>query len=148
GGTRCDTRRPAYSAPRDQLSLRTHCWPLDRSASRASVGISHPPPGKAARTAYPHDAITSIERSVSQRACSANSEYTRTMHEPTNRRSVQLDPDRLRLERQRQALTQQELAHRAGVTRLAISELERGLVQPRLPTLRKLADALGIKPVT
>jgi transcriptional regulator with XRE-family HTH domain len=70
------------------------------------------------------------------------------MHETTNRRSLQLDPDRLRLERQRQALTQEELAHRAGITRLAVSQLERGLVQPRIPTLRKLADALGIKPAS
>ena len=70
------------------------------------------------------------------------------MHETPNRRSVQLDPDRLRLERQRQALTQEELAHRAGITRLAVSQLERGLVQPRPPTLRKLAEALGIKPAS
>ena len=68
------------------------------------------------------------------------------MHETSIRRLVQLDPDRLRLERQRQALTQEELAHRAGITRLAVSQLERGLVQPRPPTLRKLAEALGIKP--
>ena len=68
------------------------------------------------------------------------------MHETTIRRRVELDPDRLRLERQRQALTQEELAHRAGITRLAVSQLERGLVQPRPPTLRKLAEALGIKP--
>ena len=70
------------------------------------------------------------------------------MHETPNRRSVQLDPDRLRLERQRQALTQEELAHRAGITRLAVSQLERGLVQPHPPTLRKLAEALGIKPAS
>src|SRR5207302_3392388 len=75
-------------------------------------------------------------------------DYTRSMHETTIRRRVQLDPDRLRLERQRQALTQEELAHRAGITRLAVSQLERGLVQPRLPTLRKLAEALGIKPAS
>jgi len=70
------------------------------------------------------------------------------MHETTIRRRVELDPDRLRLERQRQALTQEELAHRAGITRLAVSQLERGLVQPRIPTLRKLAEALGIKPAS
>ena len=70
------------------------------------------------------------------------------MHETSIRRGVQLDPDRLRLERQRQALTQEELAHRAGITRLAVSQLERGLVQPRPPTLRKLAEALGIKPAS
>jgi transcriptional regulator with XRE-family HTH domain len=68
------------------------------------------------------------------------------MHKATIRPRVQLDPDRLLLERQRQALTQEELANRAGITRLAVSQLERGLAQPRLPTLRKLAEALGIKP--
>ena len=54
----------------------------------------------------------------------------------------------LRAQRQRQNLSQEELAHRAGITRLAVSQLERGLVQPRPPTLRKLAEALGIKPAS
>jgi transcriptional regulator with XRE-family HTH domain len=41
------------------------------------------------------------------------------------------------------AITPAELAHAASVFHGTISGVERGLVQPRLPTLRRLARALG-----
>jgi transcriptional regulator with XRE-family HTH domain len=48
--------------------------------------------------------------------------------------------------RRMQALTQEELAERSGVTRSTISRLEDGLQQARPSTLRKLAAALGVPP--
>jgi transcriptional regulator with XRE-family HTH domain len=55
---------------------------------------------------------------------------------------------RLRSVRQRKALTQQELADKAGVNRVTIARLEGGVDEPRPATLRKLAAALGVEPVT
>ena len=47
--------------------------------------------------------------------------------------------------REAQQLTQEELAKKAGVTQGYIGHLERGLKKnPSLPTLRKLAKALGV----
>src|SRR5712692_2884225 len=53
---------------------------------------------------------------------------------------------RLRSVRQRKALTQQELAEKAGVNRVTIARLEGGVDEPRPATLRKLAAALGVEP--
>lgn len=53
---------------------------------------------------------------------------------------------RLRYYREQSALTQQELADRAGVTRLTVMLLEQGQQQPRPATTRKLARALKVKP--
>jgi transcriptional regulator with XRE-family HTH domain len=53
---------------------------------------------------------------------------------------------RLRLHRERQALTQLDLAQKAGITPTTISLLERGRTEARPPTVRKLAKALGVKP--
>ena len=53
---------------------------------------------------------------------------------------------RLKLVRQRKALTQQQLAERAGVNRVTIVRLEGGEDQPFPTTVRKLADALGVDP--
>jgi transcriptional regulator with XRE-family HTH domain len=55
--------------------------------------------------------------------------------------------ERVRLLRERQALTQVELAERAGVSAAAILRIERGTHQARPSTIRKLARALGVKPV-
>jgi DNA-binding XRE family transcriptional regulator len=52
---------------------------------------------------------------------------------------------RLRAVRERKALTQDELATLAGVSRQTVVKIEGGL-EPRLPTVRKLAKALGVEP--
>jgi transcriptional regulator with XRE-family HTH domain len=52
---------------------------------------------------------------------------------------------RLRTWRERKALTQDELAELAGVSRQTVVKLEGGL-EPRPPTIRKLAKALGVEP--
>jgi transcriptional regulator with XRE-family HTH domain len=44
------------------------------------------------------------------------------------------------------ALTQEELATRAGITATALSRIERDEAEPRPSTLRKLATALGVEP--
>ncbi len=53
-----------------------------------------------------------------------------------------------RLKRQRtlKALTQAQLADRAGVTTATVARIERDEIEPRMPTLRKLADALEVEP--
>jgi transcriptional regulator with XRE-family HTH domain len=40
--------------------------------------------------------------------------------------------------------TQEDLAHEAGISTSTLSRLERGLHQPSLSTLRKIATALGV----
>jgi transcriptional regulator with XRE-family HTH domain len=42
------------------------------------------------------------------------------------------------------AMTQTELAEKAGLTVTALSRIERGEASPRASTLRKLAEALGV----
>jgi transcriptional regulator with XRE-family HTH domain len=55
---------------------------------------------------------------------------------------------RLRLERHRQALSQDELATVAGISRITVIKLESDTNgrQPRPSTVRKLARALGVRP--
>lgn len=54
---------------------------------------------------------------------------------------------RLRPLRRRMAWTQEELAEKSGVGIATILRLEGGDTRPpRVSTLRKLADALGVKP--
>lgn len=53
---------------------------------------------------------------------------------------------KLREARERQFVTQQELAERTGLTEATISRIENGLNQPRISTVRRLADALGVQP--
>ena len=52
---------------------------------------------------------------------------------------------RLRAIRERKALTQDELAVMAGVSRQTVVKIEGGL-EPRPPTVRKLARALEVEP--
>jgi len=52
----------------------------------------------------------------------------------------------LRLLRQRQALTQAQLAEKAGVTAATVARCERNERQPNMSTLAKLAKALGVPP--
>lgn len=53
---------------------------------------------------------------------------------------------RLKVIRERKALTQEELAQRAGVSRITVARLETGVDEPRPSTTRKLAAALGVEP--
>jgi transcriptional regulator with XRE-family HTH domain len=53
---------------------------------------------------------------------------------------------RLKDIRQRKALTQQQLADRAGVNRVTIARIEGGKDEPFPTTVRKVADALGVEP--
>lgn len=53
---------------------------------------------------------------------------------------------RLRALRERKALTQEELAKKAGITRATLSRLESGAENPYPSTIRKLAKALGVDP--
>ncbi len=55
--------------------------------------------------------------------------------------------EKLREKRRRAALTQGELAEKAGIGINTIVRIETGeITEPRVSTLRKLADALGIEP--
>lgn len=56
--------------------------------------------------------------------------------------------ERLRDARVRRALTQQELADKAGVGANTVARLERDETEPHMSTLRKLAHALGFDPST
>lgn len=54
--------------------------------------------------------------------------------------------EKLRTERRRAALTQEDLAAKAGVGVATIARIEGGEIEePRVSTLRKLAGALGIE---
>ncbi len=57
---------------------------------------------------------------------------------------MRVDGAKLRRARERRLLTQPELAARAGVMVATVSRIENGLQQPRIPTLRRLTEALGI----
>jgi transcriptional regulator with XRE-family HTH domain len=46
------------------------------------------------------------------------------------------------------ALTQEELAAKAGLTTAAVARIERNEAEPRPSTLRKLAGVLEVKPAT
>jgi transcriptional regulator with XRE-family HTH domain len=48
--------------------------------------------------------------------------------------------------RKRQRLTQEEVSHRSGIHVTEVSRIERGLRDPRVTTLVRLADALEVSP--
>ncbi len=53
--------------------------------------------------------------------------------------------ERMRTERKEQKLSQEEVAHRAGVSLRTYNALERGeALDPHYSTLRGIADALGV----
>jgi transcriptional regulator with XRE-family HTH domain len=54
--------------------------------------------------------------------------------------------DTLKTLRVRRALTQQELADRAGVSSNALNRIELNKAEPHMSTLRKLAKALDVDP--
>jgi transcriptional regulator with XRE-family HTH domain len=53
---------------------------------------------------------------------------------------------RLKVVRERKALTQEELARASGVSRPTIARIETGDTEPYPSTTRKLAQALGVDP--
>lgn len=54
--------------------------------------------------------------------------------------------DRLKDLRMRRALTQDELAEKAGIGKNTVNRIEKNHTEPRPPTLRKLAQALEVDP--
>jgi transcriptional regulator with XRE-family HTH domain len=54
--------------------------------------------------------------------------------------------DKVKGLRDKRALTQEELAAKAGLTVAALSRIERNNAEPRPTTRRKLAEALGVDP--
>lgn len=54
--------------------------------------------------------------------------------------------ERVRVERARQRLTQEELAHRSGLSRVYIGAVERGEVNCSVAVLAQIAAALGLPP--
>ena len=54
--------------------------------------------------------------------------------------------ERLKYLRVRQALTQEELAAKAGIGKNTVNRIERNITEPHMSTLRKLAQALGVEP--
>jgi transcriptional regulator with XRE-family HTH domain len=54
--------------------------------------------------------------------------------------------DNLKRLRVLNALTQAELAQKAGLTPAAVARIERNEAEPRMTTLRKLAQALSVEP--
>ena len=53
---------------------------------------------------------------------------------------------KLREVRQRLFVTQAELAERTGIAEATLSRLENGVQRPRISTVRKIAEALGVAP--
>jgi transcriptional regulator with XRE-family HTH domain len=53
---------------------------------------------------------------------------------------------RLRQVRERLFVTQAELAARTGIAEATLSRIENGLQRPRISTVRKIAEALGVRP--
>ena len=54
--------------------------------------------------------------------------------------------ERLKRLRTLNALTQAQLAERAGVTTATVARAERDELEPHMTTVRKLSDALGVHP--
>lgn len=48
--------------------------------------------------------------------------------------------------RKKKRLTQEEVSHRSGIHVTEVSRIERGLRDPRVTTLVRLADALEVSP--
>ncbi len=54
--------------------------------------------------------------------------------------------EKLKRQRTRRALTQEQLALRAGVSTATVARIERDEIEPRMTTLGKLAKALEVDP--
>ena len=57
---------------------------------------------------------------------------------------MRVDGAKLRRARERLLMTQPELSQKSGVMVATISRIENGMQDPRIPTVRKLAKALGV----
>jgi DNA-binding XRE family transcriptional regulator len=70
-------------------------------------------------------------------------------HSPARRRGYEMAGRAIRIAfeiralREKKGLSQRELAERVGTTQSAIARLEAGNISPSLPTLDKIAHALG-----
>lgn len=64
----------------------------------------------------------------------------------TDGRFISVDGKELRRLRRERALSQQDMTRITGVAQATLSDLERGKRRARASTLRKLAEALGVKP--
>lgn len=53
---------------------------------------------------------------------------------------------RIRHARERAVLSQGEFAQRVGISQNALSRIETGHSRPRMATIRKIAEALGVPP--
>ncbi|MGI8866246.1 MAG: helix-turn-helix domain-containing protein [Rubrobacteraceae bacterium] len=56
--------------------------------------------------------------------------------------------DKLKDLRTQRALTQQELADKAGIGKNTVNRIERNDTEPHMSTLRKIAKALDVAPAT
>ncbi|MCA1728589.1 MAG: helix-turn-helix domain-containing protein [Actinobacteria bacterium] len=54
--------------------------------------------------------------------------------------------DSVKRQRQREALTQAELAAKAGIAEVTLSRIERNQADPHMSTIRKLATILNVHP--
>jgi transcriptional regulator with XRE-family HTH domain len=54
--------------------------------------------------------------------------------------------DNLKMLRTLRALTQAELAQKAGLTPATVVRIERNQAEPHMSTIRKLAESLGVDP--
>lgn len=57
-----------------------------------------------------------------------------------------IDPQRLQLERRERGMSQKDLAEKAGITPATVCRLERGHHRAMPRTLRRLAEAMDLKP--
>ena len=60
---------------------------------------------------------------------------------------IKFDPTALSRARYRNVMTQQDLADAAGLTVSTVNRIEKGIQEPRLSTIRKLAKALNVGPL-
>lgn len=57
---------------------------------------------------------------------------------------MQLDIEALKKLRWESGVSQEALAAKAGVSEMTVNSLEQGKTRPRLSTVKKIADALGV----
>lgn len=62
--------------------------------------------------------------------------------------SLVIDPQSVRDNRYRKAWTQADLADKVAMNPQSISRIERGEASPRLSTIRRIAEAFEVEPLT